>query len=200
MQVQKPEIRQRILDVALQLFFENGFEGTSTRTIAREVNISVSNLYKYFEDKNAIFTAVAGPFYQFVKDDLDKLFGAEHSSSDAADPDDAFSSIMNMMRKDRYRFVVLVNRSRGTEFEFIKDEIIDMTEQHINESMASDVLIDKAVIRLIAGNLIEGLLVLAEKFHDSMPALEDGISVLIRYHMAGIDQFLNKEKGIYDET
>jgi AcrR family transcriptional regulator len=50
--------RQAILDVALDLFGERGFFGTSLRDIARAVGVRESALYNYFPSKDALFEAL----------------------------------------------------------------------------------------------------------------------------------------------
>ncbi len=47
-----------LLQAALTLFAEKGYEGTSVRAIAREVGLSESVLYAHFDSKRAIFDAV----------------------------------------------------------------------------------------------------------------------------------------------
>ncbi|THV34625.1 TetR/AcrR family transcriptional regulator [Glycomyces buryatensis] len=43
--------RQRIIDVALELFAERGYDGTTMRAIAAEAGVSVGNAYYYFKSK-----------------------------------------------------------------------------------------------------------------------------------------------------
>ncbi|NUS73165.1 MAG: TetR/AcrR family transcriptional regulator [Corynebacteriales bacterium] len=52
--------RQRLLDVALDLFSEHGFAGTSVRMIARAAEVSDSGLYAHFPSKQAIFDELKG--------------------------------------------------------------------------------------------------------------------------------------------
>ena len=52
------EKQNRILTVARQEFADNGFENTSIQQIAKKSGISVGAVYKYFENKEALFTAV----------------------------------------------------------------------------------------------------------------------------------------------
>jgi AcrR family transcriptional regulator len=49
-----PETRAEILRVALKLFTEKGFEGTSTRDIATALGMTKSSLYHHFQNKEAI--------------------------------------------------------------------------------------------------------------------------------------------------
>ena len=52
------EKRERILRVATEEFANNGFEHTSIQQIARKSDISVGSVYKYFENKEMLFTTV----------------------------------------------------------------------------------------------------------------------------------------------
>jgi len=50
--------RERVLDVAEQLFADHGFDGTSLRMIALQVGIREPSLYAHFPGKDAIYEAV----------------------------------------------------------------------------------------------------------------------------------------------
>ncbi len=52
------EKRDRIVRVATQEFANNGFENTSIQQIAKKSEISVGSVYKYFENKETLFTMV----------------------------------------------------------------------------------------------------------------------------------------------
>lgn len=52
----KPEVRkQEILDTALRLFGENGYEKTSVADIAKEIGVAQGLCYRYFPSKEALF-------------------------------------------------------------------------------------------------------------------------------------------------
>jgi len=52
------DTKELLLQAALALFAEKGYEGTSVRDIARSVGLSESVLYAHFSGKQAIFDAV----------------------------------------------------------------------------------------------------------------------------------------------
>ncbi len=52
------DTRQTILNVAMVLFSEKGFDSVSMRNIADKVNISPPALYNHFKDKQAMYLAV----------------------------------------------------------------------------------------------------------------------------------------------
>jgi AcrR family transcriptional regulator len=46
------QTRQRIVDVALELFRAHGYDGTTMRAIAKEAGVSLGNAYYYFASKD----------------------------------------------------------------------------------------------------------------------------------------------------
>jgi len=56
--VSRPNLPERILDVAEELFGRVGYGGATTRAIASRARVNVGQLHYYFESKRAIFEAV----------------------------------------------------------------------------------------------------------------------------------------------
>jgi AcrR family transcriptional regulator len=72
----KVDTRQRILDVALDLFTEQGYDGTSLRQIAERLSITKAAIYYYFESKEDILMALHLRLHDFGRDAL-LLIGEE---------------------------------------------------------------------------------------------------------------------------
>ncbi len=58
------DTRQKILDVSLELFSQNGYSAVSIRDICKQVNIKESTIYYHYKNKQAIFDEL---LYQFEK-------------------------------------------------------------------------------------------------------------------------------------
>src|SRR5215469_15209960 len=73
------DTKELLLQAALALFADKGYEGTSVRDIARSVGLSESGLYAHFSGKRAIFDAVfarLGPLSAIAAlDDLENPHG-----------------------------------------------------------------------------------------------------------------------------
>ena len=65
--------KQRILDVALNLFSQNGFSVVSIRDICGQVKIKESSVYYHFENKQAIFDKLIDIFEKKSEDMMTKL-------------------------------------------------------------------------------------------------------------------------------
>ena len=68
------DTRERILEAALELFRERGFEEATMREIANRAGVATGLAYYYFASKDAIVLA----FYQRAKDDLAPKSAAAH--------------------------------------------------------------------------------------------------------------------------
>lgn len=68
-----PSTRDRILDVALDLFTTQGFDGTSLRQIAERLHITKAALYYHFESKDDILMALHMRLHSFGRTALVKM-------------------------------------------------------------------------------------------------------------------------------
>lgn len=59
-ELNKKERRQRILDIADEMFSSKGYEKTSISSIAKKAGLGVGTVYNYFDSKDEIFTVVYG--------------------------------------------------------------------------------------------------------------------------------------------
>jgi AcrR family transcriptional regulator len=67
--------RERILDVALDLFTDQGFDGTSMREIAERLQLSKPAIYYHFASKEEILMALHLRLHEFGKAALARLTG-----------------------------------------------------------------------------------------------------------------------------
>ncbi len=52
------DTKQKILDVAEELFFEKGYDGSRVDEIVKIANVNKSSLYYYFEGKEDVLTSL----------------------------------------------------------------------------------------------------------------------------------------------
>jgi len=75
-------MRERILDVALELFTARGYDKTSLREIADELGVTKAALYYHFEHKEDILLALHLRLHALGRDTLDRLDGLEDPGAD----------------------------------------------------------------------------------------------------------------------
>jgi AcrR family transcriptional regulator len=85
----KEETKQRILKAALELFKENGLEGTTTKEISKKAGIAEGTLFNYFKTKEDL----ALYFFQNETESLIKWFRGEARLQKAPLPEKLFAII-----------------------------------------------------------------------------------------------------------
>lgn len=73
--------RVRLLEVALNLFAQQGYEATSVRMIAQAAGIAQGLLYNYFDSKDALLRAVVQQSIDDVRDSFARAERAEAETS-----------------------------------------------------------------------------------------------------------------------
>ena len=69
------DTKERILETALEMFSQNGYNGTNIRELTAALGLVKSSIYKHFEDKEAIWNALLDRMIAYY----DERFGsAEH--------------------------------------------------------------------------------------------------------------------------
>jgi len=61
-QIKKPEVREAILNAAHDLFTSKGYNATTMTKIAKTANMTVANLYVYFDSKLFLFYEIYRPW------------------------------------------------------------------------------------------------------------------------------------------
>lgn len=75
---EKTERRQAILDAALHLFIEQGFEKVSMRNIADAIEYSPATIYLNFKDKNELLLALQTQGFSLLARQFEALDAIEH--------------------------------------------------------------------------------------------------------------------------
>lgn len=65
-EIQKQQVRERILDEALSLFSERGLEKTTVADIVGQCDIARGTFYNYFPDMNSLFDALINQLNQRI--------------------------------------------------------------------------------------------------------------------------------------
>jgi len=111
MQILKPNVRNELIRVATEEFRAHGFEQASLRQIAKQANMSVGNVYRYFPNKTHLFEAVIAP----ALDEFSTILRLD--IEDYPHPLDAFKTLIQtfvltistLIREDEAALFVLLN-------------------------------------------------------------------------------------------
>ncbi len=76
---ERERIESEIRQAALRLFGEHGYRNVSLRAIGRELNLSATALYRYFDSKEALLAAIRAEGFAELQSHLVRVQDAEES-------------------------------------------------------------------------------------------------------------------------
>lgn len=93
------ETRRRIVEVALRLFAERGFEGASTRDIAAAAGVNAPALQYYFDNKEGVYRACAENIAEGWNSQFAPVVDRVQSTQDdrSATPDQLFAAFADLL-------------------------------------------------------------------------------------------------------
>ena len=134
------ETKQLLLEYAKAEFLEKGFSEASVRAIAKTAGLTTGAVFRYFPDKEHIFSALVAPvadamlsmYRQGNKQGLDYL-DAGHPQDMWGISDEIVAATIDYIFANKDVFALLINCSAGSVYENFVDELI-AEEEH--QSMA----------------------------------------------------------------
>jgi len=107
------ETRARIVDAALRLFGERGFDGASTRDIAKEAGVNAPALQYYFDGKEGVYLACIEQFVARVWEQLNGVVSEAETVTANPEADDL--ALMNAYLAIQARFASFVTDAPSKE-------------------------------------------------------------------------------------
>lgn len=185
MQKLKPEIKEKILAVAEELFFRQGYENATTREIAVKTGISVSNLYKYFENKEDIFDEIVKSFHSEYLSNFKSFINHNEPDSFDKNQEEVLSmALFNSIKINPVKFVILMDKSSGTRYRNFKKEICTGLEKHIRKEIEVQSA-NSFMLKILIENFLRGVVETAKNYQGDKWAY-DNIKLLAKYHLAGM--------------
>ena len=155
--------RERLLDAAETVFAAKGYDGAKISDIAQEAGVSVGAVYFRFQDKNALFSAIAESFIDNARAGLSALL--DHTPAGRAELLRNFVHVSAAsFRRHRGLFRAIVERgidhpeAMQAIFRF-RDELADRLEDALgNAGHKPSTLSVRVMTQMIYGFLIAGVL------------------------------------------
>lgn len=125
MRILKDEKYHAILQAARKEFIYKGYKEASMRTIAKEADIVVSNIYNYFTNKDEIFLTIVKPakdsLFAFVAEQHTEKYIDFHFMSGHRYQEDTIDTYINLLGKYREELRLLLYASEGSSMSNFRD-------------------------------------------------------------------------------
>ena len=130
MQIQKDEIRNRILSVAMDEFSLHGYRKTTMKAIARKSGIAVGDIYTYFHGKDALLESLLASTVEAVKQAVTSDNFLLNTPSEAAIEANA-REVAEKFVKIRKPFLILLHNCEGSCYENIRSDLVRLACKRI---------------------------------------------------------------------
>lgn len=198
MQIQKDDIRNKIIETATEEFFVNGYNKSSLRNIAAQAGMTVGNLYSYFSGKDDLFENVIAPAW----DQLYGLLSIEYSVYESITYP-TLIQITNLITEafitNKAQFSILINGSKGSKYENVKSDIKRILSRRLREDMAAkscEKSADPLLADAIAASLLEGFITIFNNYGGDIDRLETLVRELLYIALGNLSEMLSmKDRG-----
>ena len=143
-------IKERILDAALTLFAENGYDGTSVEHIANIVGIKAPSLYKHYKGKEDILNALIDS----AEERYEVMFGSEKNIGKVPESREEFIKVtMERISFTMRDPIIRKTRMLLVQEQFRNERISEVTTRHQLDG------IQRMFAKIIKGMMDEGIVV-----------------------------------------
>ncbi len=166
MQIQKEEVKNKIIEAAVEEFLVCGYQQSSMRNIAEQAGITVGNIYSYFSGKEDLFECILESTIQELRS-LIFIDISGHSPVSTSSIAYITQSIKKVFLGNRSQFLILMNGSTGSKYENTKGEVIKLAKQRLLTEVFKELPAqskDALLADSLAVALIEGLLNMLNKY------------------------------------
>ena len=152
MQYLKEELRQNILKVALDEFYEKGFEKSNIRNIAKKADTSPGNIYRYYSSKKELIKGI----YEPVENKIDEILYSENPGNQHGfDTIDVVDKIILLIEEYPKEFYILANSNLA---DYVKFSLSNKVVERLLEK--DD---DKEYAFIKAALIIEGIMLIVKR-------------------------------------
>lgn len=188
MQVQKQQVKNRILLSAQEEFLSRGYKDVSIRQIAQRADTTAGNIYSYFPSKDELFKQVIYPVLNQLENLLKFDTGDNFSKPDITYITSEISKIFLSYKKE---FMILLTGSAGSAFEGTKIKLTSLAANRFKQEfipLLDDKDIDDNLSDILAVSFVEGLISIFNISHNDDKKLD----ILLKQY---IDVFFSSVKN-----
>ena len=194
-------VRDRLIENAVRIIAENGFDKTTTKAIVSGTDINEAYIYKYFDDKENLFVSV---FENLDKELLNTLMQSI-SVIYMSELDIKlrcrmfFDAIWKLMLDNKENCLAFVRYYYSPYFSKYSADKHKQLYEPLMEKL-KPIFIDEANVWMILNHVLNVMLDFAVKVHNNqMPEKDNYSEHVFRVVYHSIEQYFKKEKVTDDE-
>jgi AcrR family transcriptional regulator len=192
MQYQKEEVRNRILQSALNEFDKNGYSGTQMRRIAQEAGVATGNIYRYFHNKEEVFEAIVQPVYAHISSIIFDLYKPGDERSDIREiTNNIAKKIMEVYRRHGRALMVITDKSKGSKYEDFSETLVTLVCKRLKGELSFKGIDDTndVLAYVISSGFVRGIFSIMRYSNDSH-RIEELVNRMLVFYFENLEQRL----------
>lgn len=185
MQIKKDDVKLKIKDNAKKLFFETKYSDVSMRDLAEMSEMTVGNIYRYYENKEILFDEIVKTTYDKtiklikITDFIQKFIktkpklNEKHLYKNSKFRKHLIGTITNLMVENSVELYILLNNSEGSKYEDMAMRITNM----VNDTMLKMMDIDSDTAEIYSYMIISTLNFIVKRYIDDKETLKQKIDI-----------------------
>lgn len=195
----KPELRERLLEAAAALFAEAGYQRATMAAIAERAGVSTGNVYRYFENKDALFyQVVSDEFVQRFLRLLKRRVGTLLAAPDLVrlDPSarDDGEALLRFWIEHRLQVIIVLDRAQGSAHEPFVERFVEallkpsLTQLTTGERGAQQAALVRFLLGNVFRNTVRVIVSILESYRDEAE-IRRAFEGFWSYQLAGLAGF-----------
>lgn len=188
----KDEVKDKIKASAVAVFTEKGYTNASIKAIASHAGVSVGNVYRYFDNKEALYSAVIEGVYKGVTNLMNQVEASEiyqrvHMEDDmammATEAHKPLLKFIDLYHREKPVFDMLLNNGVDAYYEETILRFIDLLKGYFTKFWGRDsgIGMTDAEVSALTNALVFSVIDMLQRLDvDEMDQLSDFIGTLIQ--------------------
>ncbi|WP_161496401.1 TetR/AcrR family transcriptional regulator [Clostridium thermosuccinogenes] len=175
MQYLKDDVKEAIVRSALMEFKSKSYLEASMRTIAKNAGITAGNIYRYFQSKDDLFNYIMDPVW---KDVTRIIFDNYEYTEDFFPITEIINSIMYIYKRFNAELFILLNNSKGSKYENVKERLVSLISKRLEDEMApffkadNREVKDTFIFNIISNAVVESIYLIMKECGDDYVRVE----------------------------
>ncbi len=194
----KEDLRTKILVAAGEVFAESGYPAARLAEIAKRAGTSTSNLYKYFENKSALFEqsvpadAVA-LFVSRLRERVGEFRGRPDWTQATASGSKQAGALLDYWISHRHITIFLLINAQGSPYASIREELVEtMVSEAVAWHVDTSGTVDPSLRFIVVQVFTRTLEIIANilRTYREETSIRETIAHFWRYQLAGLEALL----------
>lgn len=118
--MEKPTVKEKVMEAAADLFYHNGFHGTSVRDIAQRADANVSLISYYFKSKQGLLESAATSYYDEYLEIIEKQLDTYQTAASLQILEKVVHEVLSF-QMEHYQLTAVVYRELSLNSTFARE-------------------------------------------------------------------------------